>query len=172
MIIPFPHTHTHLPNFHPNPCCLPTVGSVDRMTKGARRPCQPTVPAVTGPWPPSVQSRKEGEVSAQWWIQALGPRGGLKEAGNTVCRRMNKANRVEHHPPPRFKRTVNFPLTVKCGFIALSWRPSSLPGTQAEEGSRSAGRWWVLSVPSEEAAIVVTATLGKHPQNGVELQKS
>lgn len=35
---PPPH-HTHLPTFHPNPCCLPTVESPDQMTK-----CQEAMP--------------------------------------------------------------------------------------------------------------------------------
>ena len=80
-------THTHT---SPTSTLIPAVFQLWEAQIGwlsARRPCQPTVPEVTGPWSPSVQSRKEGEVSAQWWIQALRPQGGLKEAGNTVQRK-------------------------------------------------------------------------------------
>lgn len=112
-------------SFFPSPCTPPHLPTqslpVFQLWKtqirwlSARRPCQPTVPAMTD-MAPSVQCGK-GEVSllnGELW--GTGPRGGLKGWKHSVQGRMNRQSRclVLHQG----LRACDFPFSCK------TWRRS------------------------------------------------
>lgn len=122
--------NTPLPTSTPNPSSLPSVGSPDWITR-----CQEAMSTHNASsnrtLDLSVAFRKGGEVSCSTMNSGTGPSHGLKKVGNNVQKKDEQGEPSRISFSTKILEECDFPFNRRSGSIALFWRPSSFPGTQA-----------------------------------------